>query len=390
MDPGFEDILETLPKHERGLRNLKEMVLANLVMIAEIPAPTFSEQHRVKFITDRFTEAGLQNCSTDEVDNAFGILPGSNSDRNILAVAHLDTNYETSIDHSIAMETDFVRGPGVGDNGLGLAVLATLPQALEELGIELESNLLLMGSSRSLGRGNIEGLRFFLSNTKVPVSAGVVIEGIKLGRISYSSIGMMRCEIAYTVPEEYDWTRFGAVGSIVVINEVINRVLEIPLPRRPRTSIVFSSIRGGTSFGNLAKKAILRFEIRSESDEMVLQLRDQIEYIVAEVSTNTGAEVTFDVFAQRHPGGIAFSHPLATHAREIMRSLDIKPRISPSTSELSAFIDRKIPALTLGITDGEEVAENREIIEIDPIFRGFAQLIGLILAMDKGYCDEIQ
>ena len=41
-------------------------------------------------------------------------------------------------------------------------------------------------------------------------------------------------------------------------------------------------------------------------------------------------------------------------------------------------------------TDGEEGVENREIIEIDPIFRGFAQLIGLILAIDKGYCDEIQ
>ena len=389
MDPGFDKILETLPKYERGLRNLKEMILANLVMISEIPAPTFSEQHRVKFITDRFTEAGLQNCSTDEVDNAFGILPGD-GDRNILAVAHLDTNHETSVDHSIAMETEFVSGPGVGDNGLGLAVLATLPQALEELGIELESNLLLMGSSRSLGRGNIEGLRFFLSNTNVPVNAGVCIEGIKLGRISYSSIGMMRCEIAYTVPEEYDWTRFGAVGSIVVINEVINRVLEIPLPRRPRTSIVFSSIRGGTSFGNLAKKAVLRFEIRSESDDMVRDLRDQIEYIVAEVSTNTGAEVTFDVFAQRHPGGIAFSHPLATHAREIMRTLDIKPRISPSTSELSAFIDKNIPALTLGVTAGEGEIEDREIIEIDPIFRGFTQLIGLILAIDKGYCDETQ
>ncbi len=364
------------------------MILANLVMISEIPAPTFSEQRRVQFLMDRFTEYGLQNCSTDEVDNALGILPGEEGKRNILVVAHMDTSFDTSADHSVTVEPDRVLGPGVGDNGLGLAVLATLPRALEEIGVQLRSNVLLMGSSRSLGRGDIEGLRFFLSNTNLPVSAGVCIEGVKLGRISYSSIGMIRCEISYTVPEEYDWTRFGAVGSIVVINEVINRILEIPLPRRPRTSIVLSSIEGGKSFDKLAKTAVLRFEIRSESDQMVLELRDQIEYIVAEVSSNTGAEVTFDVFAHRNPGGIAFSHPLATHAREIMRTLNIKPRISPSTSELSAFIDRDIPALTLGITDGENLNERGESIQIDPIFRGLTQLLGLIMAIDEGCCDE--
>lgn len=389
MEPGFESILEKLPEYERKLRDLKETILANLVMISEIPSPTFSEQRRVQFLTDRFDEYGLQNCSTDEVDNAIGILPGTEGERNILVVAHLDTNFDNTVDHTISVETDRVIGPGVGDNALGLATLASLPLALEHLGLSLRSNLLLMGSSRSLGRGNIEGLRFFLANTNLEVAAAVCIEGVILGRISYSSIGMMRCEISYTVPEEYDWTRFGAVGSIVVINEVINQILEIPLPRRPRTSIVLNSIEGGgKSFDKIAKTAVLRFEIRSESGEMVVRLRDQIESIVAEVSSNTGAEVTFDVFARRKPGGIAFSHPLAVSVREIMRTLEIKPRISPSTSELSAFIDRNVPALTLGITDGEKMNDRNEAVIIDPIFRGITQLIGLVLAIDRGYCNE--
>ncbi len=388
MEPGFEKMLETLPDCERKLYDLKETFLANLAMISEIPAPTFHEQRRMEFLINRFTEYGLHNCSTDEVGNALGILPGNDGEKTIVAVAHLDTNFDSSVDHAVTVETDHVVGPGVGDNGLGLATLTTLPLVMDHLGIRLNSDLMLMGSARSLGRGNIEGLRFFLDNTNIPLSHGVCIEGVKLGRISYSSIGMMRCEISYTVPEEYDWSQFGAVGSIVVINEVINRILEIPLPRRPRTSVVLGSIEGGTAFDKLAKTAVLRFEIRSESDEMVRNLRDQIEFIVAEVSSNTGAEVTFDVFAQRRPGGIPFSHPLATHAREIMRRLHIKPRISPSTSELSAFIDKHIPALTIGLTDEENMNERGESIVIDPLFKGVAQLLGLLLAIDKDYCDE--
>ena len=383
-----EELLQELPQFERKLRELSEIVLANLVMISEIPSPTFSEQHRVEFILNRLTEYGLQNTSTDEIGNAMGVLPGKSDDRNILVVAHVDTNIESSVDHTITVQTNRITGPGIGDNGLGVAVMTSLPTILEHLGIELTSNLVLIGSSRSLGRGNIEGLRFFLSNTDVPISAGICVEGVKLGRLSYSSIGMMRCEISYTVPEEYDWTQFGAVGSIVVINDVINRILEIPIPKRPRTSIMLGSVRGGTTFDKMATTAVLQFEIRSESDQMVNELRNQIDYIVAEVSSHTGAEVTFNVFAQRKPGGIPFAHPLAKNAMEIMRTLDIKPRISPSTSELSALITRNIPALTVGLTDGENLAQPGEAVLIDPIYKGISQLLGLILAIDRGYCDE--
>ena len=73
-----------------------------------------------------------------------------------------------------------------------------------------------------------------------------------------------------------------------------------------------------------------------------------------------------------------------------MKGLGIKPRISPSTSELSAFIDKGIPAVTVGLTNGERLNEANERVEIEPIGSGLEQLLGLILAVDKGYCDESQ
>lgn len=390
MEKGIIEILEQLPAIHSRIHELRETILADVVMIGEIPAPTFHEERRVEFLINRFTESGLQNCSTDEVGNALGILPGTSGNRNILIVAHMDTDYDASVDHTISVHTNTIVGPGVGDNAVGVASLATLPFLLEHLGIELRSNLVMMGSARSIGRGDLAGLRFFLENTDIPITNGVCVEGVMLGRLSYSSIGMMRCEISYKVPEEYDWTRFGAVGAIVTINEVMNRILEIPLPRRPRTSIVLGSIHGGTAYNTIATEAILRFEIRSESGEMVAELSQRIADIAAEVSSHSGAEVSFNIFAQRRPGGIQFAHPFAVHAREIMKNLDINPRIAPSTSELSAFIDKSIPAVTIGLTNAEDLAKPTESIEIEPTYTGLAQLIGLILAIDRGYCDESQ
>ncbi len=387
----MEEILDLLPYLREASQAAREILLANLVMIAEIPAPTFHEERRVEFLQSRFTDSGLQNVSTDEMGNALGILRGTDENRNILAVAHIDTVFPASVDHTIALHPDFVVGPGVGDNALGLAVVATLPTLLDLLDLQLSSNVILMGSSRSLGRGDLEGLRFFLANAELPIAAGISIEGFSLGRLSHHSIGMLRGEIHCQVPEEYDWTRFGAVGAIVTMNEVINRLLEIPLPRRPRTAIVLGSIEGGQAQHNsIAVQSLLRFEIRTESHEVSREVQQRMEDICSEVSSQTGAEVTLDIFARRDPGGIPFSHPLAGCARRIMRALAIPPRQSPSTSELSAFIDRKVPAITIGITNGEHQNQPNELVLIEPIFTGLAQLLGILLATDRGLCDEHQ
>ncbi|MFO8065771.1 MAG: M20/M25/M40 family metallo-hydrolase [Spirochaetia bacterium] len=388
MKQGIEAILDELPSFERRIDELTEILLTNLVMVSEIPAPTFHERRRVDFLLERFNEYQLQNCSTDEAGNALGILPGEDPERNILVVAHMDTAFSDLVDHTALIQPGFVGGIGVGDNSLGVAAVATLPLILEKLDIRLNSNLVLMGSSRSLGRGDIEGIRFFLNNKDISVSSGICVEGVKLGRLSYGSIGMLRGEIQYRVPEEYDWTRFGAGGAIVNINEIINRMLEIPVPRRPRTTIVLNSIDAGASFNTIPTQASLQFEVRSDSGELVQDIANQIGDISAEVSSQTGAEVEFNVLSRRRPGGIKFSHPLADHAREILKRLDMNPRITPSTSELSAFIDKGIPAVTIGVSDGENVNEENERVEIGPISQGVAQLVGLILALDRGCCDE--
>jgi tripeptide aminopeptidase len=388
MDKSCKDILDRLPEYEKAVEKLKETLLTNLIMLSEIPAPTFEEQDRNTFLLNRFTEYNMLNCSSDEKGNALGIIPGKSRDNNILVIAHMDTIFPTSIDHTITVQPDKVIGPGVGDNGLGLATLATLPIILEKLGIEFESNLILMGSSRSLGNGDIEGLRFFMDNFKKPVTAGICLEGVKLGRLSYSSIGMLRGELKYEVPEEYDWTRFNSVGAIVNMNELINKILEIPLPRKPKTSIMLGSIRGGTSYNTIPTKASLKFEVRSESEEMVEDLAVRIRSLADEMTSMTGAMVNFIEMARRRPGGTQFSHPLNKTSRSILEHLGVTPRLSPSTSEVSAFIDKNIPAVTIGLTDGEHLGEMDEMIQIEPMKKGIAQLIALLQAVDKGYCNE--
>ena len=50
----FKPLEKKLNGLEEKLKKYRELILANLVMVGEIPAPTFNEGERVKFIVDRF------------------------------------------------------------------------------------------------------------------------------------------------------------------------------------------------------------------------------------------------------------------------------------------------------------------------------------------------
>lgn len=388
MSTQLNSILDTIHPHRESLHSIRELLLANAMMIGEIPAPTGNETDRITFLTNRYTEDGLQNISIDEAGNGMAIMPGRKGENNILVCAHADTVFSPNVDHAMSVTADAILGPGIGDNSLGLAAIVTLPEILKRLNISFDDNLILLGCTRSLGRGDLGGIRFFLENTSLPIRAGVSVEGIQLGRLSYSAIGMLRGEISVHMPYGYDWAKFGATGSVAILTKVVQRIMEIPIPMQPPTQIIFGSINGGTSFGTRPTSAKLRFEIRSEKPGMVAELKEKIVDIIEETENTSNADIQFSAVAERQIGGLDYGHPIVKTMRKILETLEVKPRIEPSVGELSQLVERGIPSVTLGLTRGENKNEFNESIDIRPIFGGIAQLIALLQSIDGGLCDE--
>jgi di/tripeptidase len=388
MSSDFKSILDSIPKHKADLHSIRELLLANALMVGEIPAPTGMEEGRITFLSNRFIEEGLQNISIDEAGNGMAMLPGTEGGNNILVCAHADTVFHLKVDHAMSVSADSISGPGIGDNSLGLAAVMTLPQILRRLGISFKDNLILMGCTKSLGRGDLRGIKFFLENNPLPIRAGICVEGIQLGRLSYASIGMLRGEITVNVPTEYDWAKFGSSGAVSIISKVVQKIMEIPIPMEPPTQILFGSVNGGTSFGTQPTSADLRFEIRSEKEGMVRQLRDSIKDILEEISYSSETDISLSVIAERKLGGLEYGHPMVKTMRSILDTLKIKPRVEPSVGELSQLISKGVPSITLGLTSGANKNEFNESIGIEPIFSGLAQLIALLQSIDGGLCDE--
>ena len=366
------------------------MVLANTVMSAEIPSPTMDEGDLVRHLCDRFNESGLLNISSDEAGNAIGLLPGKRGKdgKNILVAAHVDKVWERGIDHTMTVTAEHITGPGIADNSLGVGAVVSLPLILEKLGIELEHNVILLGASRSMGRGDLGGLRFFLENTQSPVASAICVEGIEIGRLSYSSLGMNRCEVRVRVDDDLPSTGWGSSGAVPVLSRVIDSLLAIPLPQRPKTEIIMGSILAGTTYNVPPAKATLRFEVRSETPGEVARVREAIDELVAVVNAEEAVTAELRILARRRPGGINFSHPLVKSVRETHAALGIETYVTPSISELSVLLDADIPSVTLGITHGTNKHATDERVEIEPIFTGLAQIIAVLLHLDESLSDE--
>ncbi|MEM1294672.1 MAG: peptidase dimerization domain-containing protein, partial [Verrucomicrobiota bacterium] len=301
LPPYVPEILDSAKNHLESLPQLRDVVLANAVFCGEIPSPTFGEKKRIAFMSDRFTESGVES-SVDEVGNVTAVVPGKDNKKNILLVAHADTLWEANDDHAVKALTDTLHGIGLADNSLGIAAMASLPLILERLGIELNANLILLGAVRSLGRGDLEGLRFFLDHTQKPVHGAVCIEGAQLGRLSHSCLGMVRGKIVVTVPKNQDWKQWGAANAITSLHQIVDQILAIGRPDKPRTQIILGSVRAGSGYNTSPERATLRFEVRSESEEVVNKIHGEINQILEEANAHRQGKAELSIIAQRTPG----------------------------------------------------------------------------------------
>lgn len=362
----------------------RETLLANALMLGEIPARAGQEEARIRFLAERFNGLGLENVSIDQAGNVQAMIPGRTGKQTVLLAAHADTHIAVGPDQRITINvtSEHLEGQGLADNSVGLACLLSIPELLKRLELQLDANIILLGHVNSLGNKDLAGLRFFLDNLPKPVHAGLVIEGITLGRLNASCLGMVQAEINCRVSQDPGTRWEASENAIVIMHRVIQRILEIPIPQEPRTSVILGNVTAGQTFNRPPASARLRLEIRSEKPGQAREIRMMIQEIVAEISSATASQIDISYPALRKPGGIPFSHPLVTAAREVMEELGIEPQLGPSYSDLAILISHRIPALTLGLTVAERLNEREERVEIVPYLTGIAQVLGVLERID--------
>jgi acetylornithine deacetylase/succinyl-diaminopimelate desuccinylase-like protein len=388
QDDSMNEFLKTLPNLVDEIKAVQDIIITNIVLIGQTPAPTFKEKRRSTVFMERLAEFGVDEVTTDGYRNPIGIIRGTNPDKPpIFVLAHLDTFFERDIVHNYTIKEDKITGPGILDNSLGVGVMVSLPILFEKLNLRFESDIVLAGTIQSIGKGNLRGVRHLLKTWPTPIRAGICLEGVELGRLNYISDGMIRGEIQCTIPDKKATLYKFTPNAILILNEVINEIMNLRLSQRPRSRIVIGKIAGGANHGKIAYEADLGFEIRSDSYKIVKSIYNNIRDIVEGMSHENEVELNIKTISNLKAARLKFNHPLVKNAAAVLAALGIKPVSKSTESALSIFLSRKIPSVTLGITHGENHYTHKATMEIEPMFKGIAQVIGVLKAIDSGVCD---
>jgi acetylornithine deacetylase/succinyl-diaminopimelate desuccinylase-like protein len=385
----MERYLDVLPSFVDQIRKIREIIISNIVLIGQVSAPTFYEQRRAECLVERLADFQVDESSIDDFGNPIGVIRGASAEKqSIFVVAHLDTFSEVQADPHYEVTDKIIAGVGVSDNSAAVGVLASLPAVFKQLGLAFESDIVLVAPNHSLARGNLRGIRRLLQTWPTPIRGAICLESVELGRLNYYSDGMIRGEISCSIASEKKWDRHHVPNAILVINEVINAVLGLRLPQKPRTQIVIGKIAGGFNHGKIAYDAKIGFEIRSDADAMVKELYSDIRDIVDETNKAFAVDLKLNRISNLSATRLPYNHPLVKCAARILNRLGVDAVSEPSETALSIFLQRKIPAVTLGLTHGNNYHQNASMIEIEPIFKGISQIPALLTAMDNGVCDE--
>ena len=368
----------------------REMVLSNLTMISQVAAETFHEEKRSAMLLERYISSGISEPTTDSVHNAIGTIPGEGkSDRRILIFTNMDQQSAKNADSNITIMEDSIQGRGVAEDTLALATLLTIPDVINRIEMKLKSEIVLLSTTRSHGRGDLGGIRHFMKQHHESVDFAINLVGTPLATVDYFSFSRVRCDITCTIDEdpESPWAKFTNTSAILAMNEIINKLSSIPLPRQPKTLINIGMISGGERYSTISTHAEVGLEVLSEDDDMMEQTIDEIHDRCIDIGAKYDVRVKTDFFGRQKAAGLTYSHPLIKSAVNIIASLGYRPIMAYNNSGLAVPLSYSIPAVCLGITTSESSAGLRRAVDIGPIPTGILQVIMLLYAIDRGYCD---
>src|SRR6202049_331739 len=146
--------------------------------MARIPAPPFGETARGAWLAERFREVGLDDVRIDDVGNVFGVHPGFGP-RYVALSAHIDTVFPASTPLNIRRQGSRLYGPGVADNGAGIAAMLAVASVLTSARVSHGMPFLFIGNVGEEGEGDLRGMRhvFATPRWRDAIASSVVVDG---------------------------------------------------------------------------------------------------------------------------------------------------------------------------------------------------------------------
>ena len=347
--PGVRECMQFFTREKQWINEIH-------LELCRIPAPSFLEQERAAWFLSQFKALGCE-ASIDRAGNviaAFGAPPF------VALTAHLDTVIPPRSRDEISVDPDGrFRGPGVSDNGAGLAALLAIARAMKTSPHlpETPSGMLLVANVGEEGEGNLLGMRHLCGASPLARQIGcyLVVDGANTDYITNRALGSRRFEIAFSGPGGHSWSDYGVGNPIHALCRAIALFTETRLGPGPKSSVNVGLIEGGSGVNAIAQTARCKVDIRSESNPRMEELVEVLMGAVDQArefenQRQTGGRVTVKTreIGSRPAASLPEQAPLLVALRAVDAHLGIRSHLDCSSTDANLPLSLGIPAIAIG------------------------------------------
>jgi len=249
-------------------------------------------------------------------------------------------------------------GPGISDNGSGVAALLALARALQFAHVKPQRTILFVGDVGEEGEGNLRGMRAIVDAYRSKLKAVVVLDGSGTDHVTTKALASRRLEALITGPGGHSWSDFGMPNPINALVRGSVRFINTKVPASPRTTFNIGQIEGGTSVNSVPHEARLKVDIRSESEDELTRLESALrECIIAGVRDEMESssdrskgklEWKVELLGSRPGGELPSDSPLLAALRAADQVVGNESRVERSSTDANIPLSLGIDAISIG------------------------------------------
>jgi acetylornithine deacetylase/succinyl-diaminopimelate desuccinylase-like protein len=360
--------------------------------LCEIPAPPYQEAARGQELQRLFQELGLRDVRVDAAGNVIGVRGGKAPRPNLVFAAHLDTVFPAGTNVQVTRAGDLLKGPGIGDNCRGLAVMLAVIGALNEAQVETHGTITFVADVGEEGLGDLRGMKsLFFDSLKGQIDKFVSVDGTGLG-ITHIGVGSNRYKVTFKGPGGHSYGAFGMANPIQAMGRAIAKIDALEVPSQPRTTFNVGRVGGGTSVNAIPFEAWMEVDLRSADPAALKDLDTRfhaaIQQAVAEENArwnHRGAVNASAELAGVRPAGLtARDSPIVQTAIAVSRALQIEEVLHEGSTDSNVPMNLKIPAITIGGGGGGAGAHSlNETFDAADSWRGTQRALLLAIALAR-------
>jgi tripeptide aminopeptidase len=339
----------------------KQRITDQQLQLCRVAAPTFFEQKRAEWVLAQFRALG----AVARIDRGGNVIahPVENREGPYVALtAHLDTVLSPRNNEEVSIDPDGrLHGPGVSDNGAGLAALLAIARIIPLLDDyeELFQRLVFIANVGEEGEGNLSGMRYLCrqSSTGGKIQAFLILDGPNTDHITSQALASRRFDVTITGPGGHSWSDYGLANPVHALARAITLFSEQRLPGNgsPRSSYNFGIIEGGTSINSIPSQARTKVDIRSESaaklEEISALLTTCVEKALEfENDRASGGKVNAKIkeIGSRPGGRLPDDAPILQYIRAVDAHLGIRSHLDCASTDANIPLSIGLPAISIG------------------------------------------